>query len=864
MLRFFFQMTGRLPRGSYVSGVTIVAITFALGFVLVDDLLGKQATWILYPFAYAASMALAIKRCHDLGRSGAFLLWALIPVVGLAYVLLILAFRRGNESENAYGAQPRYHGLDHHVVADPSEASASHSIVGDVTGINPIEVAAIAAPTSIDALVEAMRRSSGPVSIGGGRFSMGGQTASPDSLHIDMRGLNRVLRLSPTERIIRVQAGIRWCDIQRAIDAHGLAVKIMQTYANFTVGGSLSVNCHGRYMGLGPLILSVRSLKVVMADGEVIEASREQNAEIFFGAIGGYGGLCVIAEAELELAENLRVERITETLPASSYLEHFKQRVRSSPNAVFHNADLYPPRYEALRAVTWQTTDRFVTNPRRVLRVEPSHLVYRYLFWTVSELPFGAWRRQHIFEPLFYAGSNPVHWRNYEAGYDVAELEPTSRARRTYVLQEYFVPVERFDEFVPRMGEIFRRFGVNVVNVSVRHAIADAGAMLAWAREEVFAFVVYYKQEVSDSARAEVGVWTRAMIDAALECGGAYYLPYQVHATDEQFHRAYPRAGDLFEMKRALDPDFRFRNVLWDRYYASTLSSAPGHGATSSEFHAVFDDVVWRDRFYLFLQNIYRLFPEGEFHWLIQEACSIREDDEAIYRQVQEGLPAIAPALAPLRFALPALAKQKEEMTRQTLELLPAEKRKKIDGYLEIGSTGRYISALRKSVHVEGRIYLVAEEVPSHSPVDMVERGRVAKLGVHLPLDDYAPIDEGIVASGSLDVVTCFIGLHHSPREKLDAFVRSIARVLRPGGVFILRDHDAGSDEMKTFASLVHTVFNAGLMEPWSKNQEELRFFTGADEIAGYVAERGLRDTGARIFQAHDPSRNALMAFIKE
>ena len=61
-----------------------------------------------------------------------------------------------------------------------------------------------------------------------------------------------------------VQAGARWCDIQRFIDPHGLSVKIMQTYANFTVGGALSVNCHGRYVGLGPLVLSVRAIRVVL------------------------------------------------------------------------------------------------------------------------------------------------------------------------------------------------------------------------------------------------------------------------------------------------------------------------------------------------------------------------------------------------------------------------------------------------------------------------------------------------------------------------------------------------------------------------------------------------------------------------
>lgn len=65
--------------------------------------------------------------------------------------------------------------------------------------------------------------------------------------------------------------------------------KIMQTYSNFTVGGSLSVNVHGRYIGEGPLIRLVESIEVVLADGKEVIASRTENPEIFFAAIGGFG-----------------------------------------------------------------------------------------------------------------------------------------------------------------------------------------------------------------------------------------------------------------------------------------------------------------------------------------------------------------------------------------------------------------------------------------------------------------------------------------------------------------------------------------------------------------------------------------------
>ena len=164
---------------------------------------------------------------------------------------------------------------------------------------------------------------------------------------------------------------------------------------------------------------------------------------------------------------------------------------------------------------------------------------------------------------------NPVTWRNYEASYDVSELEPASRRSSTYVLQEYFVPVNQFEEFVPRLRDILTRHDVNVVNVSVRHATQDPGVLLAWARSEVFAFVIYFKQGTSREAQDAVGGWTRELIDAALHLQGSYYLPYQLHATRDQFHRAYPRAREFFRLKQRLDPANKFRNRFLDTYSPS-------------------------------------------------------------------------------------------------------------------------------------------------------------------------------------------------------------------------------------------------------------------------------------------------------
>jgi hypothetical protein len=281
----------------------------------------------------------------------------------------------------------------------------------------------------------------------------------------------------------------------------------------------------------------------------------------------------------------------------------------------------------------------------------------------------------------------------------------------------------------------------------------------------------------------------------------------------------------------------------------------------ASEFRSVYGEVRWHDAFYKFLQNIYRLYPEDRFHTLIKDSTGRFDSDEAIYRHVQRQLPRIKPFHADVSYALPSLFKQKDEMARQTMELLGGLRT--INGYMEIGSTGRYISELRKHVQVKDPIVLVNELAPGWSPVDIVERGGLRKIGSHVPLADYAPLDSSLPA-GAFQLVTCYIGLHHCPLEKLDAFVDSAVRLLAPGGLFILRDHDVKSDPMNAFVCLAHTVFNAGLGVPWSTNQAELRFFRPVDDWIAYLGGRGLKHTGPRLLQAHDPSDNVLMAFRKE
>jgi FAD/FMN-containing dehydrogenase len=154
----------------------------------------------------------------------------------------------------------------------------------------------------------------------------------------------------------------------------------------------------------------------------------------------------------------------------------------------------------------------------------------------------------------------------------------------TEILHEYFVPHARLAEFVEKIRPILRPARAtqaagsseeagahaDLLNVTVRNVERDADTALAYAREPVFGLVMLFHQSRDAAAERAMEALTREMIDAALACGGTYYLPYRPHATLRQFARAYPQGAAFFAVKREFDSEEVFRNQFYQKYGAET------------------------------------------------------------------------------------------------------------------------------------------------------------------------------------------------------------------------------------------------------------------------------------------------------
>ena len=424
------------------------------------------------------------------------------------------------------------------------------------------------------------------VSIAGARHSMGGHTIYPGGIIVNMLSWNR-MELDESRNILKVQAGAIWKDIIEYLDQRGRSVAVMQSNNSFSVGGSISVNCHGWQFDRPPIASTVESFRLMQADGTVVRCSRTENQELFSLALGGYGLFGIILDAELRVVLNERYRLEQYVVPVDQSLATFDRKIKDQPGVqmVYARMSIVPD--HLLQEVI---VNAFFHDPGREIPPLTERGVAklrRAVFRGSVESDYGKelrWSLETRLQPLV---AGKIFSRNQLLNEGV-ELFQNHSANSTDILHEYFVPRHRVMGFVEAMRRIITKHGANLLNVTVRAVNEDTDTFLRYADQPMIAFVMLFVQETTEAGERRMKALTRDLINAAIQHEGRYYLPYRLHATPEQFYRAYPQGRKFFDQKRKYDPTELFQNIFYIKYgnmseQTSSATARPEAGKVALE-----------------------------------------------------------------------------------------------------------------------------------------------------------------------------------------------------------------------------------------------------------------------------------------
>jgi FAD/FMN-containing dehydrogenase len=419
---------------------------------------------------------------------------------------------------------------------------------------------------SLRALLKEAAAERRPVCIGGARHSMGGQSLVRDGVSPSFA--TPVIEVDRAKKVMRVRAGTRWRDVIATLDPLGFSPKVTQSNHDFSVGGTLSVNAHGWPVPYGPFGSTLRSFRLMLADGTVLRCSREEHAELFALCVGGYGLFGIVIDADVEMADNVLLAAQHAVMPSTQFAEAFVKAARD-PAVRMAYGRLSVARANYLRHAALVSYRPATQQPSPLPPPQTSD-AFRYLSRKVFRAQTGSesaktrrWYLETVIGPSVTARKAVT--RNAILNYPVAALADTDRSRSD-ILHEYFVPPERLEDFLRGCREIIPPSGQELLNVTLRWLELDSMSALSFAPAPRIALVMLFPQAMTRESEDSMRAMTEALIDAALGVGGSYYLPYRLHARPDQVRRAYPRVEEFAVKKRSYDPQLRFRNMMWDTY----------------------------------------------------------------------------------------------------------------------------------------------------------------------------------------------------------------------------------------------------------------------------------------------------------
>lgn len=427
-----------------------------------------------------------------------------------------------------------------------------------------------------------------PVSIAGGRHAMGGQQFLDGHDLLDLRGLDRILGFDHECGLVRAQAGIQWPalvegihEAQRCLEPGaaprwGIAQK--QTGANnLTLGGALAANIHGRGLLMPPFVGDVECFTLIDANGQQRTCSRQENAELFFLAIGGYGLFGVVTDVTLRLAPRRVLRRLVRVIDIEDAVPAAERRIREGYLYGDFQFDVDPDSPDFLTKGVFCgyrpiDDDRQPPEGQRSLSSD-DWLDLLTLAHTDKRQAFTRYAQHYLATDgqLYQSDTHQLseYLDDYHPQID-ARLGATCRGSE--VITELYVAPDRLVGFLHAAARLLTEQRAQVIYGTIRLIQPDTETVLAWARQRS-ACVIFnlHVDHTTHTINRAAGTF-RDLIDLAADMGGSYFLTYHRWATPEQLERCYPRAHEFFAAKRRLDSRGIFDSD-WHRHYAPHFST---------------------------------------------------------------------------------------------------------------------------------------------------------------------------------------------------------------------------------------------------------------------------------------------------
>ena len=374
---------------------------------------------------------------------------------------------------------------------------------------------------------------------------------------VDMTRLDRYLAFDEATGILRCEAGVSLAQIIRDFAPRGFFPAVTPGTKFVTIGGCIANDVHGKaHHADGCFSTCVESFRMLLANGEVVECSREANPRLFWGTFGGMGLLGIVLDATIRL-------RPIETT-------FFRQKAITARSmdelldAIEENDALFPYSVAWIDSLaTGESLGRGVltvgdhagledlkpsmrAKPLRVAAPSPLVVPFDLPSFTLSTLTIRL--LNIVLDQVQSHGASIAHYEKFFYPLDFVGEWNRGYGKRGFTQYQFVIPLEGGRENMRAILERIAGSGcAPFLNVLKRFGEANEAPLSFPFRGWTFAIDFPISEGLPTLLRD---------LDAiVLGAGGRIYLGKDAFVDADTFRQMYPRLDEWLELKREVDPD---------------------------------------------------------------------------------------------------------------------------------------------------------------------------------------------------------------------------------------------------------------------------------------------------------------------
>jgi len=408
--------------------------------------------------------------------------------------------------------------------------------------------AAWAHPSTDDeivALVKAANDSGRTVKVVGAGHSFSA-IAMTDGVLVSLDRMDRVVSVDVQRGLVRVQAGMRLRDFNRALAEHGLSLPIVGSIAEQSLGGLVATGTHGSSLRHGNLATLIVAMRLVSGTGEVVELP--EGDPRLLGARVNLGALGIVTEVTLRVESMFAVAEESVPMGFEAALAAFPAFIRDHEYAKLW----WLPHTDA--ALLFRG-DR-VTEPSNISAVQrwiDEHIVNAWVFpavlWLGNKFP-------SLIPPLNRVTGAVYFQRRRTVGPPASVLGLAMPPR--HFEAEWAVPLAHGAEALRRVRDLAEGLRVNFI-LEARVVRGDDNWLSpAYGRDTIQ--IGTYITNPADRAAFFAGA--EAIF---ADYGGRAHWGKENTLSRAEAERLYPRFADFRDLVGVMDPRGTLRNAVLQR-----------------------------------------------------------------------------------------------------------------------------------------------------------------------------------------------------------------------------------------------------------------------------------------------------------